>query len=155
MKRSLRFLTLVIALCMLLSSCQSAALVMTSPKKGAMSATVPTPDLGEKEQTPTSETSSPKEGTYNEGVALVKYDGEMNDTVLASLDLASAEPLFTGSSWYTVTLNEDADTVETVGYLRELGCFDAVDFDYVMTTGADTAEADVRDQAGREGALRP
>ena len=78
----------------------------------------------------------PEVGTYNEGVALVKYDGEMNDNVLSQLNLVSATALYSGSSWYTVELKADADTVETVTYLRELGCFEKVDYDYIMgTTG--------------------
>ena len=73
-------------------------------------------------------------GDYREGVVLVKYSGEMNDTVLSQLDVASAEPLYTGSSWYSLALNDTSKTVETVSYLRELGCFDKVDYDYIMGT---------------------
>ncbi len=87
--------------------------------------------------------ASPEKGTYNEGVALVKYDGEMNDSVLSQLNLLSATSLYDGSSWYTVELAAGADTVETVNYLRELDCFDAVDYDYIMNTGADTSSVDV------------
>ena len=55
----------------------------------------------------------PEKGTYNEGVALVKYDGEMNDTVLSQLDLVSATALYSGSSWYTVELKAGADAATT------------------------------------------
>lgn len=87
--------------------------------------------------------SVPDIGTYNEGVVLVKYDKEMTDSVLSQLSLSSAEPLYTGSKWYRLELYEDADTVETVEYLRALGVFESVDYDYIMTTGAEVDSADV------------
>ena len=85
----------------------------------------------------------PEAGTYNEGVVLVKTDNEINADTLSQLDLVSATALYSGSSWYSMKLKADADTVETVTYLRELGCFDSVDYDYIMNTGADTSSVDV------------
>ena len=85
----------------------------------------------------------PEKGTYNEGVALVKYDGEMNDNVLSQLNLVSATALYSGSTWYTVELEADADTVETVNYLRELDCFDEVDYDYIMKADAEVESVDI------------
>ena len=73
----------------------------------------------------------------------MKYDGEMNDNVLTQLNLVSATPLFNGSSWYTVELKADADTVETVTYLREVGCFDKVDYDYIMKADAEVESVDI------------
>lgn len=87
--------------------------------------------------------SVPDVGTYNEGVVLVKYDKEMTDSVISQLSLKSAEPLYSGSKWYRLELGEGADTVETVEYLRALNAFESVDYDYIMTTGAETDSADV------------
>ena len=85
----------------------------------------------------------PETSSYREGVALVKYDGEIDENLLSQFNLASATVLYSGSSWYTVELAADADTAETINYLRELGCFDAVDYDYIMSTTADASMADV------------
>ena len=75
-------------------------------------------------------------GEYNEGVVLVKSDDEITDVMLDQLNLKSATPLYEGSKWYLVELRDTTKTVEIVSYLRELGCFDKVDYDYVMgTTG--------------------
>ncbi len=83
------------------------------------------------------------EGAYNKGIVLVKYDGVFDQNVLNQLNLVSAEPLYPGAKWYSVTLAPDADTEETVAYLRELDCFDEVDYDYVMKTEAEIQSIDV------------
>lgn len=83
------------------------------------------------------------EGEYNKGIVLVKYDGVFDQNVLNQLNLVSAEPLYPGAKWYSVTLAPDADTEETVAYLRELDCFDEVDYDYVMKTEAEIQSIDV------------
>jgi subtilisin family serine protease len=67
----------------------------------------------------------------------------MNDNVLSQLGLVSATALYSGSTWYTVELKADADTAETVTYLRELGCFEKVDYDYIMGVTADMESVDV------------
>ena len=58
-------------------------------------------------------------GAYNEGVVLVKYDGEVNAAALSGVDYQSVEPLYMGSQWYTVTLKDSTKTEETVQYLSE------------------------------------
>ena len=79
-------------------------------------------------------------GDYKEGVVLVKSNEEPN---ISSFDfVASAEPLYTGSSWYSLELKDASKTVETVSYLRELGCFDKVDFDYIMRTSGPKEDAE-------------
>ena len=82
-------------------------------------------------------------GEYNEGVVLVKYDGEFTENVLAQLDFVSAEALYTGSQWYTVTLGESMNSAEAVQYLNELGCFEKVDYDYVMKADAEVESVDI------------
>ena len=72
---------------------------------------------------------------YQEGVVLVKYTGE-DANVFAGLDIISAEPLYSGSSWYTLVLNESTKTAEMVQYFTELEIFDCVDFDYIMKSDA-------------------
>ena len=147
MKKTVKLLSLLMVICMLLSSCaQGAAEVAHSIYEGikennAVENTISNIASSEKpnlEQLLASSTNEaiPEKGTYNEGVALVKYDGEMNDNVLSQLNLVAATALYSGSTWYTVELAEGADTVETVTYLREIGCFEKVDYDYIMgTTG--------------------
>ena len=82
-------------------------------------------------------------GEYREGTVLVKYDGEMTDHILDQLGLVSAERLWSGSEWYTVTIGETRNTRETVAYLRELGCFAQVDYDYIMKGDGEVASVDV------------
>ncbi len=156
MKNTVKLLALLMLVCMLLSSCSSGvAEVAQTVIEGVevinnAQDDVFVMDRGENIQTPSEEgdpsikqlsassknEAAPEKGTYNEGVALIKYDGEMNENVLSQLNLVSATALYSGSTWYTVELQSDADTVETVTYLRELGCFEKVDYDYIMgTTG--------------------
>ena len=82
-------------------------------------------------------------GEYREGTVLVKYDGEMTDHILDQLGLVSAERLWSGSEWYTVTVGETRNTRETVVYLRELGCFAQVDYDYIMKGDGEVTSVDV------------
>ena len=163
MKKSVKLLSLLTVICMLLSSCGQSAgevadnIVDNTQKGSAAENDVPGTESTESTEstentgnanaeqpsaTPKNE-AIPEKGTYKEGVALVKYDGEMNDNVLSQLDLVSATALYSGSSWYTVELKAGADTAETVNYLRELDCFEKVDYDYIMNTGADTSSVDV------------
>ena len=153
MKKTVKLLSLVMGMCMLFSSCaqsvgEIANIVVDNSKNESVvdnAVTADTENLdyvnadnANTEQIAVSNKNEaiPEKGTYNEGVALVKYDGEMNDNVLSQLNLVSATALYSGSTWYTVELAAGADTVETVSYLRELGCFDKVDYDYIMgTTG--------------------
>ena len=131
-----RILSALLVVCMMfLTSC---SIFQTNPNDNGLNAgngsttteqgggsTVTPSDSSNNEQL--SADSNKPTGVYREGVVLVKYSGEMNDTVLSQLDVASAEPLYTGSSWYSLALNDTSKTVETVSYLRELGCFEKVD----------------------------
>ena len=149
MKNVVKFLSVLMVLCMLLSSCAQGvvevanAIIDTPEENGAVNSVisnseitnVPSPEQDKAENLSASNQlgTTPK-GEYNEGVVLVKYDGEFTENVLAQLDFVSAEPLYMGSSWHTVTLGESMDTVEAVEYLNELGCFEKVDYDYIMGT---------------------
>ncbi len=135
-----QILALVMVVCMLFTSC-AAPLGQAGPATGDDGKA----DTGVQGDalSSTQGAATPKLGSYNEGVVLVKYEGEMNDAVLSQLALQAAEPLYEGSTWYSLTLREGADTAETVNYLRELGCFEKVDFDYVMGVTADVASVDV------------
>ncbi|MBO5970790.1 MAG: S8 family serine peptidase [Clostridia bacterium] len=110
-------------------------------EQGGSNTTVTNPSDDSNEQV--NANGNAPDGAYNEGVVLVKYSGEMNDNVLSQLDIKSAEQLYEGSSWYSLELRDASKTVETVSYLRELGCFDKVDYDYIMGTTADASTADV------------
>ena len=140
-----RLVSALLALCMLfLTACGN---VSNMEENGILNAgsgnTSVTNPGGNSNQGQTAEDGSPT-GEYNEGVVLVKYSGEMNDKVLSQLDFKSATPLYEGSTWYTVEIRDASKTVETVSYLRELGCFEKVDYDYVMGT-TESGEAKVTD----------
>ena len=142
MKKTVKLLSLLLVVCMLLGSCAQSVGEGASMLNDAKDANVVLDNGGTENvsagqsEVPTTNEVVPEKGTYNEGVALVKYDGEMNDNVLSQLGLVSATALYSGSAWYTVELASGADTVETVNYLRELACFEKVDYDYIMgTTG--------------------
>ena len=75
------------------------------------------------------------EGEYKEGFALVKYDQEFTDNMANQLGIKSVSKLYDNSSWYTVEFRDKTDTVKSVNYLAELGCFEKIDYDYIM--GAD------------------
>lgn len=85
---------------------------------------------------------------YNEGVVLVKYAEEITDEILSQLNFISAERLYPNSQWYKVALPSKENTKETVDYLRELGCFEEVDFDYVMGTDGEVDSIDVSHNPG-------
>ena len=127
-----RIMTLILVLCMLLSACGTAK----QPQVAAPQEDIPVVNQPVAGQPVTnlvdSQIIAPKAGTYNPGVVLVKVDGELTSDMLAQTSAVSSEPLYAGSQWYLLTLAEDADTVEAVESLRQLGCFDAVDYDYIM-----------------------
>lgn len=85
---------------------------------------------------------------YNEGVVLVKYAEEITDEILSQLNFISAERLYPNSLWYKVVLPSKENTKETVDYLRELGCFEEVDFDYVMGSDGEVDSIDVSHNPG-------
>lgn len=93
----------------------------------------------------------PEKGTYSEGIVLVKYDGEFTESVLGDLDFIATEPLYAGSSWQVITLGKSADTVDAVEYLTELGCFEKVDYDYIMGVTADVSSVDVSSNPNADG----
>ncbi|MBR2850416.1 MAG: S8 family serine peptidase [Clostridia bacterium] len=147
MKNVVKLLSVLMVLCMLLSSCAQGvvevanAIIDIPEENGAANSVisnseitnVPSPEQDKTENlSATNQLGTAPKGEYNEGVVLVKYDGEFTENVLAQLDFVSAEPLYMGSSWHTVTLGESMDTVEAVEYLTELDCFDEVDYDYIM-----------------------
>ena len=71
-------------------------------------------------------------GEYNQGIVLVKVKESFNKNDLGTLAYTSAEPLYTGSKWYSVQLSDATKTEEAVTYLTGLGNFASVDYDYVM-----------------------
>ena len=161
MKKTVKLFSLLMVICMLLSSCaqsvgEVANTIVNNNKTNnnvvdnVVSNTGSTENVNAEQLSASNKNEAiPEKGTYNEGVALVKYDGEMNDNVLSQLNLVSATALYSGSTWYTVELAAGADTVETVSYLRELDCFDKVDYDYIMGT-TETGDAEVTDNPNYE-----
>ena len=79
---------------------------------------------------------------YQEGVVLVKTY-EFAESSLASLSYKKYYRLAPNSPWYKIELSRDQDTVSAVEYLRELGNFETVDYDYIMATEADIDTVDV------------
>ncbi len=75
--------------------------------------------------------TAPK-GEYNKGVVLVKFEDKFSASAFGTLSYTSAEALFDGSKWYSVTLSDKEKTEEAVTYLTELGKFEKVDYDYIM-----------------------
>lgn len=83
------------------------------------------------------------DGEYKKGYALVKYDGEFTDGMVSQLGIKSATPLYEGSKWYSVALRDSENTIQGVQYLDSLGCFDEVDYDYIMGSDAEVESVDV------------
>ena len=148
-EKTTALLSLLLAICLLLGACaqgveEIASTIADGVKAGNASVIESTDYEGTEQLSAISKNeSAPEKGTYREGVALVKYEGDLNDNVLSQLNLVSATALYSGSTWYTVELAAGADTVETVSYLRELGCFDKVDFDYIMGASAEVESVGV------------
>ena len=153
MKNTLKLLSIAMVICMLLCSCaQGGAAIANSiinnvEENENVNNVIPNTgntniDTGSLSASNTNGTA-PEKGTYNEGVVLVKYDGEFTENVLEQLDFKSTEPLYAGSAWYTVTLGDSMDTVEAVDYLTELGCFEKVDYDYIMGVTAEVANTEI------------
>ena len=96
-----------------------------------------TPNTNVQPQAPDSgETVYAPSGDYNKGVVLVKSKTTPNVAAYAQYGVQSAEPLYTGSSWYSLKLTETTDTVKAATQLQSTGDFEKVDYDYVMSTGA-------------------
>lgn len=87
-------------------------------------------------------TSAPK-GEYNKGVVLVKVKEAFNKGDLGTLAYNCAEPLYSGSKWYSVQLTDADKTEEAVAYITGLESFESVDYDYVMSAGMTSASVDV------------
>ena len=144
MKRTIRLLSLLLLVCMLLSSCSQVINEVTNDNVvNSNSVIEQKPTNNNANLSATVNNTTPKKGTYNEGVVLVKYDGEFKTDLLAELNFVSVEPLYSGSSWQTVKLDESVDTEEAVKYLTELNYFEKVDYDYVMGVTADVTTVDV------------
>lgn len=82
-------------------------------------------------------------GKYNEGVVLVKSENDINHSVLADNGIASCEPLYNGSKWYSAKLKDATKTAEVVETLKKSSLFDCVDFDYIMGADAFVESIDV------------
>lgn len=137
---SKKFKKLLITLCAALGITSLAACGVTA-HNNANTSTIETPtnEIVEASKTTIGE---PK-GEYNEGIALVKYDGEFTDAMVEQLGIKSATKLYNGSKWYSLTLRDATKTQESVQYFNDLGCFEAVDYDYVMGSDAETESVDV------------
>ena len=81
----------------------------TTTEQGGGNSTVMNPSDDSNKDQVNADSNEPT-GDYREGVVLVKYSGEMNDNVISQLDVASAEPLYTGSSWYSLGLKDNQST---------------------------------------------
>lgn len=155
MKKSIttKLLAMMMAVCMLcLSACGSVAPAITeiAESNGSienvqeqLNTPVNLPTASELSNGTEAESSTAPTGEYNEGIVLVKYDGEFTENVLSQLDFVSAEPLYKGASWHTVTLGESMDTIEAVEYLTALNCFEKVDYDYVMKADGEVQSVDI------------
>lgn len=88
----------------------------------------------------------PAADTYNAGVVLVKCKTAPDAAAYAQYGVESAEPLYAGSSWYSLKLSDTTDTTVAVAQLRRTGAFEKVDYDYVMSTGAKENENPKYDQ---------
>ena len=146
MKKSVKLLSILLIICMLLSSCAQGfgGVADANGANGNNKGVISDSQSGAEQLSSANKNPTvPEKGTYNEGVVLVKYDGELTTSLLSQLDFLSAEPLYDGSSWYVVTLGESMETVEAVEYLTELDCFEKVDYDYIMGVTADVTSVDV------------
>ncbi|MBO7276284.1 MAG: hypothetical protein J6V15_07935, partial [Clostridia bacterium] len=140
MKKSVRFLAVVMAIGMLLNMAAFAA--PASEITGGEIIKTTAADPAQQSVSAVGK-PAPEYCEYNEGVVLVKYDGELTLDMLAELDAVSAEPLYKGSVWHTVTLGETVTTAEAVTYLKDLDCFDAVDYDYIMKADGEVQSVDI------------
>ena len=71
---------------------------------------------------------------YIEGTILVKYDGCFNESLVESIDYVEVTPLYKGSKWYKISLNQNQDTLNAYKKLNDLNLFDRVELDYQMKT---------------------
>ncbi len=131
-----RSLAMLLALCMVLgmAACGGAPSASNPEKK---------PDDKAENISSTKQDGLTPKGKYNEGVVLVKVKEDFKEADLGELNYAKVEPLYQGAKWYVVTLADHEKTEESVVYLAGLNVFEKVDYDYVMTTTAETAGAEV------------
>ena len=140
-KRIVQTLALLLTLCLVLSACGPAATAeLPLATQGNVAQQTQQTQQTQQVTNLVQSSDAPEDGTYNKGVVLVKYDGQITDNMLSQLNCRAAEPLYTGSSWHLLTLATGTDTVEAVEYLRQLGCFDQVDYDYVMKAEAEVVD---------------
>lgn len=83
------------------------------------------------------------QGEYNKGIVLVKVKDKFQKKSLGKLAYTSAEPLYKGAKWYTITLKDEDKTEEAVEYLTKLDTFENVDYDYIMGVTADVENVNV------------
>ena len=126
MKKSVRFLSVVMAICMLMSMAMPTVLAVGISYEEKSAAVSAQSDAGQLEAAEDNKQLSENKA-YNEGVVLVKYEGELDETILAQAGLVSATALYNGSDWYIAELCSDANTAEEVARLRGLELFDEVE----------------------------
>lgn len=104
-----------------------------NPNAPAMNSdgSVATGKLGEFEEITQAQISSIPTGEYNKGVVLVKVKATFDMGLCGELEVVSAEPMYSGSLWYTIKLADETKTEEAVAYLISLQSFELVDYDYV------------------------
>ncbi len=102
-----------------------------------------TTDGGDFDMLGNDSTSTKPNGNYNKGVVLVKTENEIDESILSENGITSIEPLYEGAAWHMAKLADEEKTVEAVEALSALGCFDAVDYDYIMGADAEAASASV------------
>lgn len=71
---------------------------------------------------------------YDLTSVLVKVKDEFNADMLGDLSYTDVEALYNGSKWFIIKLADAISAEDAVEYLKELGNFESVDFDYVMGT---------------------
>lgn len=87
--------------------------------------------------------STEPKGEYNAGIVLVKSDGNVTKSMMKGVAVKSITPLYNGSKWYSVVLQDEDKTQEAVDCLTDLNCFEKVDYDYVMGADGEIQSIDV------------
>ena len=71
-------------------------------------------------------------GEYEEGVILIKTDLDKDSITFEDVPYKSITPLYTGSKWYKVILEDDVNTLEAYELVNNSSYFEDVDLDYIM-----------------------
>ncbi len=83
-----------------------------------------------------------KEG-YIEGTILVKYNGEFDESLISNINYQNVKPLYRGSKWQKITLNDDSDTIDSYRILSDSKMFEKVELDYQMKSMGEIESYDV------------